>query len=405
MLGSVAISGKSFFDAQQYRFRYPGFPLEMEGMMRARQTVPSSALDGIPLEIRTEPTPQSRVSGAYPAREAALDHDRRLLLASAALIYFACEFFVNGIEWVGERFGVSKTAVGTVLAAFGTALPESVVTLVAVAFGETPAQRDIGVGAALGGPLVLATIAYAVVGVVFLLDPRHRGGRIAEEFSTRRLARDQVWFLAIFVFKVAVGVVAFAWKPWLGVVFLLAYVAYVWRELSGEGHADDEHGEKQEPLRFRPHDEHPAAGWAVLQTLVALAVIFAGSQVFVHQLDAMGPLLGLSPQLVALLLSPIATELPETLNAVIWVRQGKTSLALGNISGAMMIQATVPSALGLFFTPWLLDSSLLWAAAVTMMAIAVTLVLLHRHALTARRLAALAGLYGVFAAGVLMRFH
>ena len=92
----------------------------------------------------------------------------------------------------------------------------------------------------------------------------------------------------------------------------------------------------------------------MLQTLAALAVIFLASQLFVHQLEAVGPWLGLSPQLVALLLSPIATELPEILNAVIWVRQGKTSLALGNISGAMMIQATVPSALGLFFTPWLL---------------------------------------------------
>src|SRR6516164_1293698 len=139
-----------------------------------------------------------------------------LLLGSAIVIYLACEFFVNGVEWVGHRFGVSKTAVGTVLAAFGTALPESVVTLVAVVFGRTPAQRDLGVGAALGGPLVLATVAYAVVGLVFLLDRRHRGGRIAAAFSTRRLARDQAWFLVIFVFKVALGLLAFAWKPWLG---------------------------------------------------------------------------------------------------------------------------------------------------------------------------------------------
>jgi cation:H+ antiporter len=323
-----------------------------------------------------------------------------LLIASAGVIYAACEFFVNGIEWVGERFGVSKTAVGTVLAAFGTALPESVVTLVAVVFGHTPAQRDLGVGAALGGPLVLATIAYAVVGIVFLVDRRHRGGPIAAEFSTRRLAHDQAWFLVIFVFKVALGLLAFAWKPWLGALFLLAYAVYVWRELSGEGHADDEHGLEIEPLKIRPHAEHPATAWAVLQTLVALAVIFGASQVFVHQLDVLGPRLGLSPQLVALLLSPVATELPETLNAVIWVRQGKTALALGNISGAMMIQATVPSALGIFFTPWLLDASLLWGAAVTMAGIVVMFVLLRRDALTARRLAALVGLYGVFAAGV-----
>lgn len=322
-----------------------------------------------------------------------------LLLVSAAVIYIACEFFVNGVEWVGDRFGVSRTAVGTVLAAFGTALPESVVTLVAVAFGKTPAQHDIGVGAALGGPLVLSTIAYAVVGLVFLCCGSPDRTRIAQEFSTRRLAHDQVWFLAIFVFKVGLGVVAFAWKPWLGMLFLAAYGVYVWRELNGEGHAADEAGGR-EALKLSPRTEHPATAWAVLQTAGALAVIFLGSQLFVRQLEAVGPWLGLSPQLVALLLSPIATELPETLNAVIWVRHGKTSLALGNISGAMMIQATVPSALGMFFTPWMLDRPLLWAAAVTMTAIVVMLALLYRKALSAKRLVALSALYGVFALGV-----
>ena len=329
-----------------------------------------------------------------------------LLLGSAVVIYLACEFFVNGVEWVGHHFGVSRTAVGTVLAAFGTALPESVVTLVAVVFGKTEAQKDIGVGAALGGPLALATLAYAVVGGMFLLDGARRQKKIAAEFSTTRLAHDQAWFLGVFVFKVGLGLAAFAWKPWLGWLFLAAYGLYVWRELSSEGHAADEVGEEgREALKLRPHTENPSTAWALLQTVGALTVIFFASQLFVHQLEAVGPWLGMSPQLVALLLSPIATELPEILNAVIWVRQGKTSLALGNISGAMMIQATVPSALGLFFTSWLLSPALLWAAGVTMVAIVVMLVLLRRHALTARRLFAMAALYGVFAIGVAVRFH
>ena len=88
-----------------------------------------------------------------------------LFFLSAAVIYFACEYFVNGVEWVGHRFELGATATGTVLAAFGTALPESAVTFMAVVFGDTPEQKDIGVGAAMGGPLVLATLAYAVVGL------------------------------------------------------------------------------------------------------------------------------------------------------------------------------------------------------------------------------------------------
>src|ERR1700743_1155809 len=95
-----------------------------------------------------------------------------LFLLCAAAIYLSCEYFVNGVEWVGRRLGIGATATGTVLAAFGTALPESAVTFVAVVFGNT-AQKEMGVGAAVGGPLVLSTISYAVVGVV-LWSSRHK---------------------------------------------------------------------------------------------------------------------------------------------------------------------------------------------------------------------------------------
>jgi cation:H+ antiporter len=111
-------------------------------------------------------------------------------------------------------------------------------------------------------------------------------------------------------------------------------------------------------------------------------------------------LLGVSPAVIALLLSPVATELPETMNAIIWVRRGKTELALANISGSMMIQATVPSAFGLFFTAWLLGPPLLLAAAVTAVSILGLLVMLKRNVLTALRLSLFALLYGAFAVGL-----
>jgi cation:H+ antiporter len=320
-----------------------------------------------------------------------------LLLASAAVIYLSCEYFVNGIEWVGHQFGFSKNATGTILAAFGTALPESVVTFIAVVFGGSDAQKEIGVGAAIGGPLALSTIAYAVVGVVFLVN-HGRLGHFLSPQAGGRLLSDQKWFMSIFVFKIGLGLFAFALKPWLGVLFLLAYAAYVRQEIMAEGEAG--HADDLEPLKLRPRDAAPSRLWPLLQTGLALLAIFASSQVFVRQIDAIGPMLGLSPQLVALLLSPIATELPEILNAVIWVRQGKQTLALANISGAMMIQATIPSALGIFFTPWLLQDALLWAGAVTMLSIVGLAWCLHRRALSARAMAAFGLLYVLFVAGL-----
>jgi cation:H+ antiporter len=327
-----------------------------------------------------------------------------LFLASAGAIYLACEYFVNAVEWLGKRLSLSATATGTVLAAFGTALPESAVTAAAVVFGRTPQARDLGVGAAVGGPLVLATIAYAVVGLTLIRTQQSRTGassRVA--IDQRRLSSDQGWFLGIFLCTVLLGLVTFALKPWIAVALLLAYGLYVWREIrSGETALEEE---ALEPLKLQPRAPTPAWGWIVSQTLAALGVIAYASHIFVSQLESLGAALHLAPHVVALFLSPVATELPETLNALIWVRQGKERLALANISGAMMIQATIPSALGIYFTPWRFDAPLVAASVVTIAAVVLLWSLFRRGAMTGRTLACSGLLYAVFAAYVLWYFN
>ena len=318
-----------------------------------------------------------------------------LFLGSAVAIYLACEYFVNSIEWCGKHMNLGATAVGSVLAAFGTALPESAVTFTAVVFGHTAQQKDIGVGAAMGGPLVLATIAYGVVGIALWLNQAKLKRKThAVEVDHKRLGHDQIAFLAVFVVKVTLGLVVFSIKPWLGVLFLGAYAIYVWREITAEDTAGDDEDDL-EPLKIRPGN--PSMMWAGAQCILALGVIAAASHVFVSQLETIGTALGMAPHLVALLLSPVATELPETMNAIIWVRQGKERLALANISGAMMIQATIPSALGIFFTPWKFDNTLLVSGIVTAIAIVVLWFMFRRGKVDSRALAAIALLYGLFA--------
>ena len=326
-----------------------------------------------------------------------------LFLLSAGAIYLACEYFVNGIEWLGQKLNFGATATGTILAAFGTALPESAVTFVAVIMGRTAEVRDIGVGAAMGGPLVLATIAYAVVGVA-LWGNRRRLGRadMRVRVEDARLARDQSWFLSIFVVKCGLGLVAFAFKPWLGVLFLLAYALYVWRELRNDDSVSVD--EVLEPLKCQPRAVSPSLTAVLGQTILALLVIAFASHVFVSQIETIGVAMHMPPHLVALLLSPVATELPETMNALIWVRQGKERLALANISGAMMIQATIPSALALFATPWLFDAPLIAAGAVTIAAIVYLWWLFRRGHVDGRKLLPVGLLYGVFALYVCWHF-
>lgn len=328
-----------------------------------------------------------------------------LLIGCAVAIYLACEWFVNAVEWLGVRLKMGTLAIGTILAAIGTALPESVVTLVAVTMRHSASSKDIGVGAAMGGPLVLATIAYGVTGWMLLRRKRSlaiAGGdskrELLDEVDLSPLSTDQKWFLSIFFVKVALGLVAFALKPWCGLLFFAAYGAYFFKEMRAD--AQTHSSMDLEPLKLQPKRETPA-GWAVLvQTVVTLAIIFVASQLFVAQLEWAGPALGLSASVTAMLLSPIATELPEVMNAIIWVRQGKTSLALANISGAMMIQATVPSGLGILFTPWHFDGPLLLSGVITIVGILYLLWLMRTKRFTSGRLAMATGFYGFFALGL-----
>jgi cation:H+ antiporter len=107
-------------------------------------------------------------------------------------------------------------------------------------------------------------------------------------------------------------------------------------------------------LDWTPGDA-PAAGAIALQFLVGLAAMVGGAHLFVEELVSVAEDLGTEPLVLSLILAPLATELPEKANSFFWVRQGKDSLALGNITGAMVFQSTIPIAFGLAFTEWELD--------------------------------------------------
>lgn len=242
---------------------------------------------------------------------------------------------------------------------------------------------------------MLGTIAYAIVGLGIIMFRKKRALQTEVHIDSDKLSRDQLWFISIFIFKVLLGLVMFSIKPLLGCMFLVAYGLYFMKEMRAEAANEDL---TLVPLKFQPQTADPATSWVLGQTFLALILIFGSSHLFVKNLELVSQYWQVSPVIVSLLLSPIATELPEIINALIWVRQGKEQLAFGNISGAMMIQATVPSAFGLFFTPWLFDIHLLWAGIVTLLSVSYLWLTLKQEKLSPIRLVYASAFYILFAA-------
>ena len=277
-----------------------------------------------------------------------------LLLAVAfAVILFGAIGFTNAVERLGKTFGIGEGAVGSLLAAVGTAMPETLIAIVAL-LDVSEGSEDVAIGAIVGAPFLLATLAMGLVGLFAYLyrDKRDQGVQLNVHRPT--LERDLVFFLVLFTLG---GLLA--WGPpapvriAVGVAFLLAYGFYIRLTLKGGGEVQSE--ESLNPLIFerRPdRREDPALVLCVIQLLVGLGAMVGGAHLFVEELLHIAESIGIEPLVLALILAPLATELPEKVNSFFWVREGKDALALGNITGAMVFQSMIPVGIGLIFTDW-----------------------------------------------------
>ena len=290
-----------------------------------------------------------------------------LVLLIMVGIMAACEAFTNAIEWLGKQLNLSEGAVGSVLAAIGTALPETIIPLIAIAgawFGGHPAGTPIGLGAIVGAPFMLSTLAMFVTGAAVVVFARQ--GRRSPDIRIDPIvmARDLRYFLVTYGLMIAASFLP--WHPvkiGLGIGLLGLYGYYVYQTLKQPG----ELGEDLEPLYFARKSELPPMGLVLLQLLASLVGIIGGAHLFVIEVTRLSGLLHVAPLLLSLIVTPLATELPEKFNSVIWIFVRKDTLALGNITGAMVFQSCIPVAIGLWMTPWVLSPVTLVSAAIALL--------------------------------------
>jgi len=123
-----------------------------------------------------------------------------LLLLSFLGLLIGAEVFTNGVEWLGNRLGVSESATGSILAAVGTALPETMIPLIAImqaqfGSGTQAAADSVGVGAILGAPFMLATIGMFLLGGSTLYFQRRRNYGTNFHFKVQATRRDISFFM------------------------------------------------------------------------------------------------------------------------------------------------------------------------------------------------------------------
>ncbi len=323
------------------------------------------------------------------------------LAVGFAVILAGAELFTNAVEWLGKRLRLSQGAVGSILAAVGTALPETLIPIMAIVFGTSGTGQEIGVGAILGAPFMLSTLAFFITGVAGCVC--FHGGRPRQTMLANQsiISRDLTFFIIVYATAIATAFLPdHPLKSLVSVFLLLAYAAYV-RQTVRSGQALEGQGlhrlffarffrtQLLGAQRGHPGQPHPglparaksdpALALVILQLVVALAAIIGGADLFVKAITDLAWRWGVPAFVLSVIIAPVATELPEKANSVIWVRQGKDTLALGNITGAMVFQSSVIPAVGIALTPWRLTDLALVSAVISLSSAATVLLAIRRR--------------------------
>lgn len=332
-------------------------------------------------------------------------------MALLALIVGCCVVFTNAIEHLGKYHNLGEGATGCILAAVGTALPETIVPLVAI-FGAYIAGEsiqvgnDIGIGAILGSPFLLSTLAMFVTGIAIVIFTRLKAREIEINLDTKLLHRDLRFFLISYTVAVLSAFVKIAFiKYIIGFGLLAFYLVYVFRTILKCSNVMGEEIDELYLFKVFKVKDNAKIILIWLQIILSILCLIYFSHIFVENIKFLASKINVAPLIISLLLAPIATELPEMFNSILWVGKSKDTLALSNITGAMVFQSCIPMAIGLFFTSWKFSSE----AVTNIILVYVAVIILYiniikgNHKLSAKILIASGMFYFIYLGYVLVR--
>jgi cation:H+ antiporter len=291
-----------------------------------------------------------------------------LLLLSIFFIVIASEAFTNSLEYIGYKLNLSQAVIGSILAAVGTALPETILPIIAILFLKHSAN-EIGIGAILGAPFMLSTLGFLMVGIGAVIRYFFKKGPFSVNIETKTTKRDLTFFLVSYSLAITTTQLTNL-KDLMALVIILIYMLYMYLTFKDRS-SKLEFKEKLSFSKYLKLKENLLV--ASSQLFFSLAVIVFGAYAFVDQLSALSQRFGFNPLIFSLLISPIATELPEKINSLTWTLKNKDILAFGNISGAMVFQSTFPVSIGILLTEWTITQNALLSAYIALFNIALML--------------------------------
>ena len=224
------------------------------------------------------------------------------------LLYFGADYLILGSKSIASRFKIPPIVVGITLVAFGTSLPELIVSVIAILKGES----GIVIGNVVGSNI--ANIGL-VLGVTAILTPI--------VFSFKKISFD-LYFLIVITFLPLLFIYLGELVLWQGICFLLLLGGYCWHLLNGDHEFDE-----------NLSDENLSDGLTIsLKIIFGIIGLGFGAHIFVLGAKGIAIALGVSSLVIGMSMVALGTSLPELAASLAAAKHNEKDFVIGNIIGS-----------------------------------------------------------------------
>ncbi len=245
-----------------------------------------------------------------------------LFAAGLVCIIKGGDLFVDAASWIAEASGIPKFIIGATIVSFATTLPEMLVSV----FAALEGNADIAVGNAVGSVTANTGLimCLSLVCMTCLMERRQFGVKacllLAAILSLFGFTRDG----RLSVAESLLVLVIFAG-------FLAESLISARREQGTELKEDEE----------RPAVSGKTVAGNIVKFVLGAAGIVLGAQLLIDNGSAIASLLGVPDAIVAATMIAVGTSLPELVTTLTAIRKKESSLSVGNIIGANIMDLTL----------------------------------------------------------------
>ena len=249
-----------------------------------------------------------------------------------------------GAEHLSERYGAKF--VGRVLLSIATTLPEIAIVIYAAASGA----YGIAIGSGLGSNIMMMTLGLAIM---LIISTTRLSKAPLKMIDVSTFKNDKIFLLATAVISLILFLDGYDYVD--GIIFVGIFIAYIFialyeMKLEMKENVfkdnDKEIGNKNN-LGKRNNKKMVIAVGVFLAGALGILI---GAEPFIHSMQGFSVEVGISAIVLAVILSPIAGEMPEKISMMILARKGAAgaSIAIANVLGSKILNNSLLLAVAVF---------------------------------------------------------